>query len=243
MRLPTTISSSKAGSTPASGADGVCADTSSAARQKRRSQQRRQAHQPATLPANLGHVHANFLVIDVSLEPRFLNRRQDRERLARHAVVPMASACAGSSTTSSTRAENGPRRQDATMPATTSSAPANTGLDAAVTPVSHPALQTKPPRLMLDPGPVAHALHPAADHYPPDRATLIACALRNSASRAFTSVSRVTRARQIGRCEAGQGLWRHPLTQRFKRRRERLCVAAAIGAWPCSAILTRCSLR
>jgi hypothetical protein len=65
------------------------------------------------------------------------------------------------------------------------------GLDAAIAPVPYPALQAKPPRLMVDPGPVAHALHPSADHDPADGSPH-RLGLRNSASRASTSASRVT---------------------------------------------------
>jgi hypothetical protein len=76
MRLPTAISSSKAGSTPGNVADGVCADAS-----RRPAKSATATNTPA--PASrLTHRTANFLVIILSLERLLLNRRQNRKRLA-----------------------------------------------------------------------------------------------------------------------------------------------------------------
>src|ERR1700761_5700806 len=59
------------------------------------------------------------------------------------------------------------------------------GLDAAVTPVPHPASQAEAARLMFDPGAVADALPPAADQHPTGH-TAHRFAFRNSAARAAT---------------------------------------------------------
>ena len=77
---------------------------------------------------------------------------------------------AGSSWTASTRADAGPRRHNATMLDTTSAGPGKQRFDTAVPAVAHPALQMMHPRLVLDPGAIADALHPALDRHLTDRA-------------------------------------------------------------------------
>src|SRR4051812_22046124 len=66
-------------------------------------------------------------------------------------------------------------------------------LDAAVAPVTHPALELAGARLMLDPGAVADALHLAADRHLLDGVAHFFNP-RKSAVRVFMSASRVTRA-------------------------------------------------
>src|ERR1700760_1770468 len=65
------------------------------------------------------------------------------------------------------------------------------GFDAAVAAISHPALQAAPPRFVIDPGAVADALHPATYRDAAD-GDGHRFALRNSATRIFTSASRIT---------------------------------------------------
>ena len=65
-------------------------------------------------------------------------------------------------------------------------------LDAAVAAVTHPAFETVRGRLMLDPGAVADALHPATHRDVPDGDAHF-FSPRNSLLRAFTSTSRMAR--------------------------------------------------
>src|ERR1700738_1053025 len=86
-----------------------------------------------------------------------------------------ASELAGSSWTASTRADGGARRRNAnistpphTPPRHDTPPPRKQRLDAAVPAVAHPALELACHRLVLDPGAVADALHPAPDRHPTD---------------------------------------------------------------------------
>ena len=215
MRLPTAISSSKAGSTPGNDADGICADASKLPPRSARAT-RAPKHANRRPAATLNPAHPNFLVIDVSLERCFLNRRQHRERLARDAAVPMH-----------LRVQFPPQPH---QPATTAvhsgrtqsyrrqcrSSPSNT---ASTLPSRRFRTQPcRPSRLasMIDPGPVAHALHPAADQDPADGMRSSLGPEKFGDARVYVRLARHLRG-QICRCEARQGLWRHSFAQRFKR--------------------------
>ena len=65
--------------------------------------------------------------------------------------------------------------------------------NAAVAAIANPAFETARPRLILDPGPIADALHAPADHDLENRAAHFFNP-RTSALRALTSASRMTRA-------------------------------------------------
>src|SRR5258705_9231546 len=73
-------------------------------------------------------------------------------------------------------------------------------LDAAVPTVAHPTLKSARDCLMLPPGTVADALHPAPDRYLKDRAAHCFLSPRNSSARAFASASRI---RRLVSCAAG----------------------------------------
>src|SRR6478609_6184475 len=68
---------------------------------------------------------------------------------------------------------------------------------AAVAAVANPALEATRCRLILDPGPVADALHAAADHDLEDRPAHF-FSPRKPALRALTSASRITRLVRSG---------------------------------------------
>jgi hypothetical protein len=132
----------------------------------------------------------NFLIIGFPLNAQISNRRQNRERLTSASQPQFIRVC------NFRRNLINPRR-GGSIPAGSNHighsvlSPFEHGLDAAVAPVSHPTLQAEPPRLMVDPGPVAHALHPSADHDPAE-GSRHRLTPRNAATRAFTSASRVT---------------------------------------------------
>src|SRR5579863_135727 len=191
MRLPTTISSSTAGSTPGSEADGICADASRRpARSATATRTPRQANRRLAPRQSPVRRTMNFLIIGFPLNAQISNRRQNRERLTSASQPQFIHVC------NFHRNLINPRR-GRSIPAGSNHicysvlSPLEHGLDAAVAPVPHPTLQAKPPRLMVDPGPVAHALHPSADHDPTE-GSLHRLTPRNAARRAFTSTSRVT---------------------------------------------------
>ena len=131
-----------------------------------------------------------FLSLDFPLNSQTSNRRQNRERFTRAPQPQFIRVCGFLR-----NLINPPRGRS--IPAGSNHiryralSPAEHSLDAAVAAVSHPALQAKTPRLMLDPGPVAHALHPSADQDPTD-GSAHRSGPRNAARRASTSASRVT---------------------------------------------------
>src|SRR5581483_4599127 len=104
------------------------------------------------------------------------------------------------------------------------------GLDTAVAPVSHPALQAQHARLMFDPSAVTHALHPAANHDVPGN-TAHRGAPRNFVSRVFTSASRVTRAVKSADARPVKAFAGVPSRSALSVSKTAL-VAAAIGACP-----------
>ena len=98
-----------------------------------------------------------------------------------------------SSRTASTRADDGPRRHATIMAATTSAGPANSASTLPSRRLRTQPSRSRAPRLVVDKGAVADALHQAPDRHVTNDGAHCFFKPRNSLARAFTSASRIAR--------------------------------------------------
>src|SRR6516225_6617253 len=212
MRLPITMSSRRAASTPAIGADWTWADVSRCPASSATIAVAASRARP--LMAFLDARIINFTVILPSLYQSY--RRQHRKLFTR---MPQAQHIGAYVLL---REAIDPRRCRSTL-----AGDDHVGhdvfrsrkhcFDAAISSVAYPPFQATQHRLVLDPGAVAHALHPADDRDPKDRAAHL-----------FFESQKLVRARlhfgfsrepthQFGGGKAFQGFWRRSPAQRLER--------------------------